>query len=187
MNREQIEEKYGKKILLEAYNIIKNSKVEINMLSEDKKLVETEMREKIAEIEELVDAKGKPNIAKVKAGLLTKAIDTYRTRENKLKNDLDTMENYLRYLKEKKIPKAKLDRYILLADEEKEAKAELSDNEKKLKDSLDPEIITAIKEIVTEEIKAEKEGEDNDKPNKDFSFMAKFYNVVGELKKIIKN
>jgi len=183
----ELEQKYNKSVILEAYNIIKNGKQEITILQEDKKLVEEEIRTKIAEIEGLEDKEGKPNIAKVKAGLLSKAIDTFRTGENKLAVDLDTMETYLKYIKQKEVPKAKIDRYILLADEEKETKSELNDNLKKLKDSLDPEIINAIQEIVKEELLKEKEeGNDSDKKVKDSTIMQRFYNTINELKKLIK-
>ena len=181
-----LEQKYPKDVIVEAYNIIKSAKVELNSLKEDKKAVEEDIREKIAEIEGLEDKEGKPNIAKVKAGLVVKAIETMRTGENKLEADLDTMISYLNYLKKKEVPKAKVDRYILLSDEEKETKGELNDNLKNLKNSLEPEVLNAIQTIVTEEIAKENEDPDKEVKIKDSSVMERFYMVVKELKSLIK-
>lgn len=188
-----LEEKYTKESVLEAYNAIKEHKIEIMHLQVDKKGVEDSIREKIAEKEGLEDKEGKPDVKKIKAGLVKKALETHLTGENKLAKDLETMETYLTYLKNKDVPKSQIDRYTILDTEEKDAKSELSSTMKNIKTTMDEDVLKAILEIVNNEIAKEKNDLENKEldpekqAKKETSFLQKFYGMVGEIKKLIKS
>lgn len=190
---EDLAKKYPKEKIVEAYNAIKEVKLEIMVLDQNKKEVELSMKERLADLEGLVDKEGKPAASKIKAGLLVKAIDTHHTGENKLEADLSTMEGYLARIKNKEVPKSQVDRFIMLTDEGKEAKSSLTNITKSLKDTLDEDIIKAIISVANEEVEIEKsKTEDSDtdsekkQQNKAPEILKKFYTICTEVKKMVK-
>lgn len=180
-----------KEELLAAYRKIYEKSKEVALISVDKKSVIESMKEKVAQKENLEDKNGKPDTKKVKSNLLGKSLEVYLTGKNTLEEDLQTMENYLTYIKNKDIPKSQVDRYNILNKELKETNAELTGIVKELKSTIDEKILNGIKAIVKSELELEMskgvESENEEKKGaKEAAVLEKFYSMVGKLKKIIK-
>ncbi len=180
-----------KEELLAAYRKIYEKSKEAALLSVDKKSVIDSMKEKVAQKENLEDKNGKPDIKKVKSALLGKSLEVYLTGKNTLEEDLQTMETYLTYIKNKEIPKSQVDRFNILSKELKETNAELTGIVKELKSTMDEKILNGIKAVVKSELELEMskgvESENDEKKGaKEAAVLEKFYSMVGKLKKIIK-
>ena len=180
-----------KEELLAAYRKIYEKSKEAALLSVDKKSVIDSMKEKVAQKENLEDKNGKPDIKKVKSALLGKSLEVFLTGKNTLEEDLQTMETYLTYIKNKEIPKSQVDRFNILSKELKETNAELTGIVKELKSTMDEKILNGIKAVVKSELELEMskgvESENDDKKGaKEAAVLEKFYSMVGKLKKIIK-
>lgn len=180
-----------KEELLAAYRKIYEKSKEAALLSVDKKSVIDSMKEKVAQKENLEDKNGKPDIKKVKSALLGKSLEVYLTGKNTLEEDLQTMETYLTYIKNKEIPKSQVDRFNILSKELKETNAELTGIVKELKSTIDEKILNGIKALVKSELELEMskgvESENDEKKGaKEAAVLEKFYSMVGKLKKIIK-
>ncbi len=180
-----------KEELLAAYRKIYEKSKEAALLSVDKKSVIDSMKEKVAQKENLEDKNGKPDIKKVKSALLGKSLEVYLTGKNTLEEDLQTMETYLTYIKNKDIPKSQVDRFNILSKELKETNTELTGIVKELKSTIDEKILNGIKAVVKSELELEMskgvESENDEKKGaKEAAVLEKFYSMVGKLKKIIK-
>jgi hypothetical protein len=177
--------------ITESYQILKPLALAIDMNNKDKKENELSIRERIADLLELYNKENKPDVSKVKSGLLAKAIETHLTGKNKLQEDLDTMEQYLKLIKSKEVPKAKIDRYGILKEEGKANKKEYGDVTATQYVVLDKEIVDAIVSVITDEINEKNEVEDEaagiQKKKKDPSLMEKIFKMTTVIKKIIKN
>jgi hypothetical protein len=177
--------------ITESYQILKPLALAIDMNNKDKKENELSIRERIADLLELYNKENKPDVSKVKSGLLAKAIETHLTGKNKLQEDLDTMEQYLKLIKSKEVPKAKIDRYSILKEEGKANKKEYGDVTATQYVVLDKEIVDAIVSVITDEINEKNEVEDEaagvQKKKKDPSLMEKIFKMTTVIKKIIKN
>lgn len=172
----------------EVYNSLKPFKKEISIMQVDRKEIENKIKEKIAELQDLQTKEGKPDISKVNTGLLSKAIELFSTGNNKLAVDLETVEQYNLYIKNKDIPKNQIDRVLFLAQEEKATKSELTAKIKEYKKDTDEVTVNAVISIIDEEIKKEqlKEIDSSKKEGKSIDFMQKFLELVSKVRKIIK-
>jgi len=187
------EKSYPKDKILAAYKTLYEGKLGLLNLSESKAEAEINMKTQIAKKENLENKEGKPDIAKVKGAILLKSIETFTTGENKLALDIAILEQYLIYLKTKVIPKAMVDRYTMLANEEKDKKSEHTANLNSLKKGdLEEDLLAAVQSIVDEDIakekakRAGKEIPEESKATKSFEILQKFNNVVKAIKGIIK-
>lgn len=178
----------SKDLIQEGYDVLKPLMLAIESNKEDKKEIEMSIRERLADLLELFNKENKPDVSKIKSGLLAKAIETHVTGDNKLEADLETMETYLKFIKNKEVPKAKIDRYGILKDEGKAAAKELTDNINKLYVTLDKEVVNAIVTIIADDIEKKKEieSEGEGKKKKDPSLMEKINNIMSVIKKFIK-
>lgn len=181
----------SKEDLLAAYRKIYEKSKEVALLTIDKKGVIDSMKEKVAQKENLEDKNGKPDIKKVKSALLGKSLEVFLTGKNTLEEDLNTMETYLTYIKNKDIPKSQVDRFNIITKDLKDTNSELTGIVKDLKSTVEPQILNAIKAIVKSELENElKQGSDSGdeekKGSKEAAVLEKFYSMVGKLKKIIK-
>ena len=178
----------SKVAIQDAYDVLKPLMLAVESNKEDKKENENSIKERLADLLELFNKENKPDVSKIKAGLLAKAIETHLTGVNKLEEDLVIMESYLKYIKSKDMPKSKIDRYSILKDEGKANGKEVTDNVNKLYTVLDKEIVNAVVQIIADDIAKKKEIEDEakGKKKKDPSLMEKVHNIVSVIKKFIK-
>jgi len=179
----------SKEEILKSYNIIKDCRLEALNIKEVKKDTENGIKESIAIKEDLKDKKGNLKLSSVKGNLLVKAIEVFSTNNNKLEEDLNTVETYVAYIENKTIEKAKVDRYLSLLDQEKEIASNNLSLAKNIKREIGEELYNAILNIVNEDIEKEKEDsleEDTKKDKKSIDIMKKFYEVVIKVKTLIK-
>jgi hypothetical protein len=178
----------SKGLIQEAYDVLKPLMLAVESNKEDKKENENSIRERLADLLELFNKENKPDVSKIKSGLLAKAIETHLTGVNKLEEDLATMESYLKLIKSKEVPKAKIDRYSILKDEGKANVKEVTDNINALYVTLDKEVVNAVVQIIADDIAKKKEIEEEakGKKKKDPSLMEKVFNIVSAIKKFIK-
>jgi len=135
-------------------------------------------RESLADIFGYFDEKNNvPDVKRIKSGLLVKAIEFYETDKNKLEEDLDTMLDYYKKIKNREVEKENIDLYIETKESLKESKSEFNELKKKFEEKVDPIEIKIIMMIITEGLS------DTGRKLTDDDFVRK----VEEIKNIIYN
>jgi len=178
---------FSKEDVKEFYKDTKENKREIYFLNEDLNLLYITVRENLAEKMELFKKDGSPNISKIKDGILKKAVEKILHQKNKLKEDLDLMESFIKEINSAPDIKKLIETNIsnleddILANKEKLKKITDSSN-------LDKDIQSPMLKIVTEEVNIEESpvGEEVVMKN-DPGALKEYADLISELKAIIKD
>ena len=150
------------KELKQKYTEVKNLMKSKETHKATVKLAETTLKVKMAEHYGFEDKEGKPAPAKIKSGLLKKAIVKNSTGENPLSADLDTMEDYAKVLKSSEIPDSSVKELVIAEESLKVVSSEIGVLKKELLEDgeLSPFDYDVIVKIAQEELAKELKGED---------------------------
>jgi len=170
--------------LKDLFKEISTAAMGVNLAKQSLSDHELKIRTTAASLFGYVDKEGKDDPKKVKAGLMKKAIELQLTGDNKLEEDLETMETYHKLMKSGEISTQAVNKYGTLADALKDASSELSSIKKSAGNELDALELAAIFILVKEQIDRMNSGEDGDKEYTVKNEKA-LYDKVEELKAIL--
>lgn len=159
--------------------------LELNMAKLSLKDQDLKIRTQCASALGYEDKEGKDDPKKIKSALMKKAIDLKLTGENKLEEDLDTMESYYKLMKSGDIKSSDIDKYGILADNVKNASTELAGIKKSAANELDSLEMAAMLIIIRDEIERQN-SEAEDEPKYKLKNEKALYEKVEEMKNILK-
>lgn len=173
--------------IIEVYTALKEKKFSVVYADENLKAQEEVIKTKTAEVKGFIDKEGKPDAKKVKFALFKKAIEKNQTQKDKLKEDHDTMEDYLSLIKSNKIPREDILTYTTREELKKSESSEFNALAKSKEGDLPPDVFAAVLEVIKEDIEVHK-NKHTETTSKKVSgkLLEGIYDKIKEVKKIIK-
>lgn len=176
----------NEKMVIEIYENFKNQFKAIDNASEREKELLVNIREESAQITQQYTKDNEPDIKSIKASLMKKAIGIHlQDKPNKLEEDLNTQEEYIKLLNNNTILVEQGEQYLEACENTKEAKTNIKEYSKQKElEGVDKELLKVLKQCAQQELENQ-----SDKPNKNntaltFELQQYIYNFTqkrGEL------
>lgn len=174
--------------LQKAYDVIKDAKESVLIVTEDKKKAENKLKEEVASAKGFYKKDGTTlDLAKVKMKLVKSAIEVKETGVNKLEEEVALQEEYIADLTNGNITKGFVDSYVSKIRLEKETKETEKDVKENLKTTIDSDIVEAISLIVKGDLEQELDNmnAEDGKKTKSKKDDSELMEMIKEIKKTL--